>query len=347
MKKSERKSNIELLRIFAIIGVIILHYIASPGHILQNLNGGADLYSIVFVNSVFVCAVDLFIFICGYFMWKATYISIRKPIQLISEVVAFQEIVVIISGSISLKSCVAAFLPKNYFVTLYVTLYLIVPLVNKVLGNLTKEQYQYWLMVLLLLFSVEPTLVDIIEGLVGKNIIGISTIGAYGAEWGYTIITFLLMYLTGAYYGRYKVQWSKVKSLGISCGVVMLLTIWKLCEIRIGRSIGAEHYQNPLIILEAVAIFMLFDNFKIKNRAINNISKSCFTVFIVHDHIMNKFPILNPGQMATWVLLVNLLIRAIFVFSLSACIGMVYSTAEQVLFDKMEDKWGFYQIGLE
>ena len=43
MGKVERQSNIELLRIFAKIGVIILHYISSPGHVLKNvIEGGGE-----------------------------------------------------------------------------------------------------------------------------------------------------------------------------------------------------------------------------------------------------------------------------------------------------------------
>ena len=43
VKKVERQSNIELLRIFAMIGVIILHYISSPGHVLENvIEGGGE-----------------------------------------------------------------------------------------------------------------------------------------------------------------------------------------------------------------------------------------------------------------------------------------------------------------
>lgn len=81
MKKVERQSNIELLRIFAMIGVIILHYISSPGHILENIiEMGGQYYPIALVNSVCVCAVDLFIFISGYFMWMSTEVSIKKPI---------------------------------------------------------------------------------------------------------------------------------------------------------------------------------------------------------------------------------------------------------------------------
>lgn len=96
--QGKRQSNVELLRIMAMIGVIVLHYIAEPGEILANVTiGGGKIYGIALINSICVCAVDLFIFISGYFMWKANVISIKKPVQLLTEVIIFQEITSLIS----------------------------------------------------------------------------------------------------------------------------------------------------------------------------------------------------------------------------------------------------------
>ena len=78
--QGKRQSNVELLRIMAMIGVIVLHYIAEPGEILANVTIGGKIYGIALINSICVCAVDLFIFISGYFMWKANVISIKKPV---------------------------------------------------------------------------------------------------------------------------------------------------------------------------------------------------------------------------------------------------------------------------
>ena len=163
----------------------MLHYIAEPGEILANVTiGGGKIYGIALINSICVCAVDPFIFISGYFMWKANVISIKKPVQLLTEVIIFQEITSLISvfsRQTSIKSCVGALLPKNDFVTLYVALYLICPLVNKLIMDLSEDQYGTWIAVLVLIFSVEPVAVDILERLLGRSVMGISIIGVLGA----------------------------------------------------------------------------------------------------------------------------------------------------------------------
>ena len=84
-----RNSNIELLRILSIIGVIILHY-------NYELYGGAFsyvtphsinefiLYLLEYSNIV---AVDIFVLISGYFLSQNNSRSIIKPLKLIVQVI--------------------------------------------------------------------------------------------------------------------------------------------------------------------------------------------------------------------------------------------------------------------
>lgn len=79
-------------------------------------------------------------------MWKSTVVSMKKPIQLLVEVILFHELLAFVSvihKGESFGHCLNALLPHNYFVTLYVALYFISPLINKSLNSLTKEQYKY------------------------------------------------------------------------------------------------------------------------------------------------------------------------------------------------------------
>ena len=66
-KKRDRESNIELLRILAMIGVILLHYNnPSIGGGLSFVNNGSINYWFLnIVESLFICAVDLFILKCS------------------------------------------------------------------------------------------------------------------------------------------------------------------------------------------------------------------------------------------------------------------------------------------
>lgn len=93
MPKKERQSNIELLRILVIIGVVILHY-NNPGiggGLKYAEEGSINFYILYFLESMFVCAVDLFMLISGYFMCNSKRVNLWKPIELLVQVAAFKE----------------------------------------------------------------------------------------------------------------------------------------------------------------------------------------------------------------------------------------------------------------
>lgn len=92
---------------------------------------------------------------------------------------------------------------------------------------------------------------------------------------------------------------------------------------------------------------MLFSHIKIQNKIINQISKTCFTVFIVHANFINKIPIVNPGQLDVVTLVANILIKATIIFLLSALIGLVYFAVEKKTFDRIEERRCFYRLSIK
>ena len=62
-----RQSNIELLRIISMLGIIVLHYNNSDmgGGFLHAV--GLNRFILMFLESIFICGVNLYILISGYF----------------------------------------------------------------------------------------------------------------------------------------------------------------------------------------------------------------------------------------------------------------------------------------
>ena len=65
---TKRQTNIELLRIISMLGIIVLHYNNSD-------MGGGFLYAtglnraiLMFLESIFICGVNLYVLISGYFL---------------------------------------------------------------------------------------------------------------------------------------------------------------------------------------------------------------------------------------------------------------------------------------
>lgn len=70
MIEKKRESNIELLRILAMIGVIVLHYNNSEiGGALKYVQPDSlNEIILLALESMFICAVDVFVLITGYFL---------------------------------------------------------------------------------------------------------------------------------------------------------------------------------------------------------------------------------------------------------------------------------------
>lgn len=68
IKNSNRESNIELLRIFTAMGVIMLHYNYARALKCVNLES-FNFGVLIGLESFWVCAVDLFVLISGYFLY--------------------------------------------------------------------------------------------------------------------------------------------------------------------------------------------------------------------------------------------------------------------------------------
>lgn len=76
--KQPRNSSIELLRIIAACMVVVLHY---NGRAL-GISTGLSHHGLAFLETVCVCAVDLFIIISGYFLCKTQKRTWGKPVFL-------------------------------------------------------------------------------------------------------------------------------------------------------------------------------------------------------------------------------------------------------------------------
>lgn len=354
MKKNNisRNSSIELLRILLILGVIILHYIGDGDKLLNNaIPGTINYYLIVMINSVCVCAVDVFVIISGYYSCKSNKINFRKLIQLILQVIIFQVslsvIVPLLKGEFSVLNVLYNFIPRNYYVTLYVSLMILSPFINDYIRKISKNTYRKFLIVLCIVFLLEPTVAEIIEGICGNSIYGISTIGILGAEYGYTIVTFVCLYFIAAYIAMYGCFWSTQWNLVVYVLSLILLFGMKLVELNIGNSIGAEHYMNPILVINALAVFEFFRNYEFASRIINFIAKGCFTVFILHMSILRHLSVASYLNASALTFIICWIEYVVIIFVLCDVIGIIYTVIEKQIFNLIQNKVGFFVLKIE
>ena len=293
MSKKMRDSNIELLRILAVMGVVLLHFNGIYGNAFEYVvaNSVTD-YMLRYLEGLAAPAVNLFVLITGYYMCDSYRRDIVKPLNLIVQVVLLGEVfylvTVLVNGisTFSVQSAVLALVPCNYYVVLYITLYFVSPYINLALRRLEKRQWKQMLCISLCLFSVFPIVIDVLQEVLEREFQGLNPIGLQGDQAGYTIVQFCLMYVIGAYFKKIEVKWSKRRSLSVLAICSILLLVW--CKI---LPLTAWTYCNPIVILEAVAIFLLFQQIHIRSIWINRASKAVFTCFLSHGVFVRLLPV--------------------------------------------------------
>ena len=287
MAGKTRDSNIELLRILTICGVVMLHYNGNVAfsHVTQ---GSLNYYVLYLLEMLFICAVNLFVLISGYFLSATTQRRTIKIMELVIQVMVIGACKYLITAlvtrsGISIKTMIGAAIPNNYFVTLYIALYLISPYINLVLNKLDQRQFGILLGLCFCLFAVWPTVLDVIMEATGRSFSGLYTTNTGGSQYGYSLINFILMYLIASYLRRFDVE-QKCKGVYLAVGVTVCVGALFCWQLRFAPT--ARSYANPFVIAVGSMIFLLFKRVSIRSRLINTLAKASFTCFLLHDLLL-------------------------------------------------------------
>ena len=365
--RSERKSNIELLRIFAALGVIILHYNnPSLGGGFENVTDLPVNQAIMtFLEVLFICAVNLYVIITGYFMSSSLKRDVLKPIELVTQMFVFEIVFYLIkeipSGNpFSMATLIGYFTPSYWFVFVYIALYLVSPYINLMWKHLEKNKKKTLLVISLFLFSVYPIFWEIILNLFGEQIWGtdansvygftqgVSTIGLFGSQGGYSIVNFVLMYLIGAYLKNSETKISQGKLFVLLMLNIALIIAWTYAEKFItGNPINATtawNYENPLVISESVIIFLIFKNAKIKNsKIINKLAAASFPSYLIHLNLLEYCGIADHVTKNPALMIVHIVVCVILIYIISFIIFIIYGLIFDPIFSYISSKWKTYR----
>lgn len=326
MEKKTRDSNIELLRILTICGVVVLHYNGNVAFSYVQ-EGSVNFYILYALEGLFICAVDLFVLISGYFLSGTGRRRSVKAVELIVQVmvigvVKYLATCVVNGNPVSVKSLGGALLPNNYLVTLYITLYLLSPYINLALGRLTDKQYGILTGLCVLLFSVWPTLLDTISAVTGYVFSGLYTTNSGGSQYGYSLLNFMLLYLIGGFLRRVGAGGCTLKKC--PAGILLLvcsglLTLWQTVHPQIARA-----YCNPLVIAEAVLLFLLFQRIHFFSGIVNLLARGAFTCFLLHDVFLWYIGIEKVVVQSPWVMLGHLFLTVPLIYLVSWLVWRIF-----------------------
>ena len=236
----KRQLNYELLRIIAMLMIVSLHYLGKGG--LLGDPARADMtaagYTAWFFEAFFLVAVNVYVLISGYFgvdargsMTNGKNVTfrdvLRKPFNVWKQVFfysVFFGCITLVTGvrEFDLYHCFSYLFPvvteHYWFATSYFMLYLLTPMLNKAVKDMTRRQLGIVLAGLLILFS---------------GIKSVSPVGFAFDRYGYDLPWFICVYLTGAYLGLYGKERSSKRGWLLYAGSCLLgfgvnLAMWFL-----------------------------------------------------------------------------------------------------------------------
>lgn len=331
--KQERNSNYELMRIISMFMIVVYHIIMH-GHVINNYqNEGAALLT-KFIFFITVVHVNSFILVSGYFqsaskfkqskLWAIINQSLFYRIVIMSILILFN--VISLNRIEVFKEISIIDTTEYWFIKTYIFLYCLTPFINKFIETLSKKNHQKLLMLLLVLFSIIPTI----------------TGGWTFDNNGYTLYNFVFLYLIGAYLRKYPLkemyifkpmskrlyQIFMIMVFISTCILNFVLTnyIDKISNVNsilgelnnyIGRASTA--YSNPFVIIQTIAYFEFFGTLNIKSKVINKIASLTLGVYMIHDNSFIRANVynwlkINNGPVYSYKFIIYIFIIAVVIY---------------------------------
>lgn len=280
-----KNHSVSFLKVILIIMVIVLHYFnANMGGLFGKVTSTElNFYISNFIESFCIIAVDCFVLITGFFMYKRNSIKFSKVIKLILTLfilVFFVYILIYIfcDLNLSLKNIISMYLnnvlkDSSWYVWVYCALYLLIPYINELIRSLSDKNLKYLILTLIILFSVFPmVLTDVII-----------------KDRGYGIVNFIMLYIIGAYIGK---NFEKLKKKKMSLYVLIYLVCSLVTFLLSISSISylsskAYLYNSTFNIIGAISFLCIFLKLNIKeNKFFNYISRYTLSIYILHTLII-------------------------------------------------------------
>ena len=317
--QSSRNYGIDLLRMFSMFCVIILHLLGHGGALKSTISG--EDFAILWFWEIFAYpAVNCFVLVSGFVGYRnEKYFPRLKNIIIIVfstffySVLFFLIYTAVSSQKIEIIGLVEAAFPiltKQYwFVSAYFALFYISPIINLCVNKADKKML--FIISLIILFFAIPS----------------TKINAFDLNSGYSVLWFIFLYLLGAIIKKENIidRFSFSKAFILIC--IGFLATW-VTKIMIGIFLEPLSifenilisYCSPTILLMAIGWLIAFSKIQTAtflNKIILFFTPSVFSVYLIHDNyyiretfIKSKFVFINQYNflMTSGIVLLSALI---------------------------------------
>lgn len=334
----KRKANFELLRIVAMLMIVTLHYL-DKGRVLADVKqsmGMAD-HCAWLLEALCIIAVNVYVLLSGYLGYESE-MKLSKITGIWGKVLFYSVVLTIPAfalgiyntdtfGTYDLIDMVLPLSTNRYwFATGYFVLLLLTPFLNKGIKTLEQKHFKSILIALVVFFSVIKTVVP--YSFPHDNA-------------GYDVLWFVVLYLTGAYFGKYGFNILNKAWKGLALLVFSVLCIWGMQTVLryIYLKTGSfenfiqtsYHYNSLWVYIGAVSALALFSFIRINEGKaagfIRWVALCTFGVYLIHEHPAFRyewpkwFKVHEYADNALWPL--HMIATVICIFTVCAVVELI------------------------
>lgn len=339
-RELNRNSNHELLRLLAMYMIVFIH---ANMYLGTFCTGKYNVFFNGLVNGICNIGVSCFILISGYYGVKFNIGKLVKMecmmivFSLLETVMLFIAFPEQMRGAVLLEQLVKSLLPfitrKYWFYSCYVCLMLFSGYIQKFIEFLNREVFEKLLMLMLVLFSVFPTLFYF--ELIPDN--------------GKGLVQMIMVYMIGRYISMYHdIQVPRGKAFALFVLLWIINGVSHEIPIRIG---GIYHHlckDNSITNLTmAVLLFYLFKGMDVRSGLINKAASYIFAVFalnnslvlVVMEYLRGQSEFRRPGGVFGFLTLACIVL---LVFIICLLIGLLRDVLLGGFDRKLGDKMSTY-----
>lgn len=284
MKKDERSSNFELLRIISMILIILSHYVTHGGLIFQEISLNQIIAQLFKLGGKL--GVTCFVLISGYFLVDSRFKS-RNIGKIYLQIIFYSVIsigIVLLFGEYDkrfiyiciIKNLLTPVYDVYWYPTAYIGLYLCFPILNIIIFTV-KEKLKNILIIMFVILSL-------------LNFIFLKSNFLYS-----NIAWFIFLYFCGAYYKKNKniiiekkLIMGTIINVSIMWGMSIFLSyIGYKYNIKfiIDKAYYFSRLNSPFMFATGLGVFLYFKDLKYKNNVfINYLGSTTFAIYLLHDN---------------------------------------------------------------
>ena len=288
-KKEERNYGIDLLRLFSMFLIVVLHSLGQGGILFNTVQNSIQYKISWFMEICAYCAVNMFGLISGYVSYsdKVKKIKISNYIRIWLEVVFYGILITLLfdlkdPNLISKKDYIITLFPVTnglyWYFTAYSALFVIMPFLNMALRNCSNSNLKKFFCIIILVFSVFDTIAN-----------------RFCLNGGYSFVWLVLLYILGAIIKKCKIA-TNVKQYKIIIGILILCIITylykmygisrQILNVKITNDLLVS-YTSPTVLGCAILYLICFSKIKFNNKfkkIIKFVAPTTFSIYILNNH---------------------------------------------------------------